>query len=52
MAEDKSIEITLEMIEAGALEIEKYSSGEYDPFFVAEQVFLAMINHPGHQSSQ
>lgn len=60
MSEDKSItvkglqqdiEVTA-VKDAGASVIEKYSSGEYDPFFAAEEVFRAMIARLAHQPTQ
>jgi hypothetical protein len=44
--------ITPEVIEAGALVIQKYSSEGDDPFFLAEQVFGVMLNRLVPQLSQ
>jgi hypothetical protein len=46
------IEITPEMIAVGASEIEKYPSGDYEPSFVAEKVFRAMLHHLVHRQER
>lgn len=44
------IEVTPEMIEAGAAAFERFEG--YDPYFVVEKVFLAMLDHSSCEESR
>ena len=45
------IEVTSEMVAAGAAVVERCPSGDSDPFYVAEKVFRAMLEHWGRRAT-